>query len=245
MISYSHNDIEIVNNIDIHLQTTYTVWRDIRYMMGNMDKAMMDAINNSDVIIICLSKAYRASPSCNKEFNYAISRDKPIVVLKLDNDLPIVAKSSNPPLSPHPIDFAICREIYIDYFINTLAAYTKLTYMIDVKRKKVKVQRTKSNSSPSMSRSSPSPPPSLIPTRRHSNPVLPRASSTDLKIDITKPRFNKTSISLLDTLLETSPRTGVEFLSSRLSSSDEEETRDEKLLRELIASKQRRSSASE
>ncbi|CAF4365419.1 unnamed protein product, partial [Adineta steineri] len=57
----------------------YRVWIDFDQMHGNVMDAMAQAIDQSEIIIICMSEHYRQSNYCRAEAHYAFQRQRQIV----------------------------------------------------------------------------------------------------------------------------------------------------------------------
>tara|TARA_B100000575_G_C22970410_1_gene560199 strand:- start:289 stop:897 length:609 start_codon:yes stop_codon:yes gene_type:complete len=68
----------------------YKTWFDHYNMNGNIDKCIMDGIDNSKVVIICLTEEYinkinngilydKINDNCLKEWNYTLFKQKPII----------------------------------------------------------------------------------------------------------------------------------------------------------------------
>lgn len=50
-------------------------------MHGNLLDAMSDAIENSEIFLLCVTEKYKDSPSCRLECEYAYQRKKKIIPL--------------------------------------------------------------------------------------------------------------------------------------------------------------------
>ncbi|CAF1022810.1 unnamed protein product [Adineta ricciae] len=84
MISYSHKDEGICKQIYEELvKTGFRVWIDFDQMHGNIMDAMAQAIERSNMIIICMSEQYRRSNYCRAEAHYAFQRELKIVPILL------------------------------------------------------------------------------------------------------------------------------------------------------------------
>ena len=80
MISYSHKNKNSVKQIyDALIQHGYRVWIDFDKMHGNVMDAMAQAIEQSKMVIICMSEQYRRSNYCRAEAFYAFQRQLKIV----------------------------------------------------------------------------------------------------------------------------------------------------------------------
>ena len=84
MISYSHKDKVLCKQLYEHLiQAGYRVWIDFDQMHGNVMDAMAQAIEHSQMIIICMSEQYRRSNFCRAEAHYAFQRQLKLVPVLL------------------------------------------------------------------------------------------------------------------------------------------------------------------
>jgi len=82
MISYCHNDEQIVKRIYQDLDTRgYKVWIDFKNMGNKIYRDMSLAVEQSKVIIVCGSSSYQSSESCERELSYALQHKKCIVPL--------------------------------------------------------------------------------------------------------------------------------------------------------------------
>ena len=80
MISYNWGIQEIALRIrDVLEEENISVWMDVTNMVGNMNKRMAEAVQNSRLFIACLSKAYEASRNCNKEIKHADYLNRKII----------------------------------------------------------------------------------------------------------------------------------------------------------------------
>lgn len=86
MISYNwaHQKkvLEIANGLK---GLGYFVWLDIDQMSGDCNAAMANAVETSEVIIMCASEAYGKSANCRLEAQYANDLKKLIIPLKMEN----------------------------------------------------------------------------------------------------------------------------------------------------------------
>ncbi|CAF1294808.1 unnamed protein product [Adineta steineri] len=80
MISYSHKEKVLCKQLyDELTKNGYRVWIDFDQMHGNVMDAMAQAIDRSEIIIICMSEQYRQSNFCRAEAHYAFQRQRQIV----------------------------------------------------------------------------------------------------------------------------------------------------------------------
>ncbi|CAF3469051.1 unnamed protein product [Rotaria socialis] len=118
MMSYSHSDKQLCYQIHEQLvKVGFRVWIDRDHMHGATMIAMADAIENSDIVIICMSDAYKQSVYCQSEAHYAFERRRCLIPLimkphyKPDGWLGIIASG----------------KIYVDFAkIEFNLAYEKL-----------------------------------------------------------------------------------------------------------------------
>lgn len=86
MISYSHQDKELVHKIYSKLlEDGFKIWMDLENMYGSTLDRMAEAIQNSQFILICASNRYQTSPYCKTEGQYTYKLQKsfiPIIVEK-------------------------------------------------------------------------------------------------------------------------------------------------------------------
>jgi hypothetical protein len=84
MISYNTSNREIVLKIKEKLESYgYRIWIDINDIHGSSLDSMANAIENSFVVLICISERYRESINCQAEAQYAFKIKKPIIPLIL------------------------------------------------------------------------------------------------------------------------------------------------------------------
>lgn len=80
---------------DMLLKKNYGVWFDDYDMYGNIDNAIMRGINNSKIVIICLTKKYCEkvnnainnnflNDNCYKEWNYCLFKQKIIIPIIME-----------------------------------------------------------------------------------------------------------------------------------------------------------------
>ena len=76
----------------------FKVWFDSYNMRGNIDKCIMKGINNTKVVIVCLTSAYmnkvnegvilnKVNDNCFKEWNYALFKNKPIIPVMMEEEM--------------------------------------------------------------------------------------------------------------------------------------------------------------
>ncbi|CAF3358013.1 unnamed protein product [Rotaria sp. Silwood1] len=84
MISYSHKDKLFCKQLyDELIKIGYRVWIDFDQIHGNVMDAMAQAIEKSNIILICMSEQYRRSNYCRAEANYAFRRRTRIIPILL------------------------------------------------------------------------------------------------------------------------------------------------------------------
>jgi hypothetical protein len=59
----------------------FRVWIDVNDMKGDIQEAMAQAVQSSDVIVVLVSSGYKESANCRLECQYAMKQNKPILFL--------------------------------------------------------------------------------------------------------------------------------------------------------------------
>ncbi|CAH3197168.1 unnamed protein product [Porites evermanni] len=84
MISYQWDSQEVLVEVKNRLQASgYRVWMDLEQMGGSTLEAMAKAVENSSVVLICVSERYKESPNCRSEAEYAYQLRKDIIPLMM------------------------------------------------------------------------------------------------------------------------------------------------------------------
>ena len=84
MISYQWDSQEVLFEVKNRLQASgYRVWMDLEQMGGSTLEAMAKAVENSSVVLICVSERYKESPNCRSEAEYAYQLRKDIIPLMM------------------------------------------------------------------------------------------------------------------------------------------------------------------
>ncbi|CAF1307360.1 unnamed protein product [Rotaria sordida] len=84
MISYSHKEKQICKQLYEELsQLGYRIWIDFDQMHGNVMDAMVEAIEQSRTIMICMSEQYQRSNYCRAEAQYAFQKQLNIIPILL------------------------------------------------------------------------------------------------------------------------------------------------------------------
>ena len=74
----------------------YTTWIDKNDLLSNIDSSIIKGINNSKVVLICLTEKYmnkidnsvlnnNLRDNCYKEWNYSLFKQKPIIPISMEN----------------------------------------------------------------------------------------------------------------------------------------------------------------
>nr|CAF4123563.1 unnamed protein product [Adineta steineri] len=130
MISYCHRNKDLCHDIyDRLVNDGFRVWLDRENMFGSPMDAMAHAIENSQYVLVCMSDAYKQSPCCQLEANYAFQRKCPMI--------PLVV---TPRYRPDGwLGIITSGKIYIDIPKLTMdTAYVNLKNEIDAYRKQKK-----------------------------------------------------------------------------------------------------------
>jgi hypothetical protein len=86
MMSYNWDHQPVIKRIHVALvQRGYTVWIDVEQMKGSTVDAMSRAVEDSAVVLIGVSRAYKESTNCRLEAQYAMQREVDTVPLMLVN----------------------------------------------------------------------------------------------------------------------------------------------------------------
>ena len=129
MISYNHASKPLC--IDLHDRLTkdgYEVWIDFKHMHGSTLMAMAQGIEDSDIIIFCMTENYSKSPNCQKEAEYAFVRQKVMV--------PLLLQSKYKPTGW--LGFLLGASFYIDFTKNDFTQnYAKLKSEIKANAKRI------------------------------------------------------------------------------------------------------------
>ena len=87
MISYNHTYKEKCAKINEELEKKgFKTWLDVNTSITDLHEAMATAVENASVILICYSFEYKISTNCRIEAQYAFSLEKPIIVLRMQED---------------------------------------------------------------------------------------------------------------------------------------------------------------
>ncbi|XP_019613750.1 PREDICTED: uncharacterized protein LOC109461788 [Branchiostoma belcheri] len=85
MISYQWDHQKTLVKVKDRLQSYgYRVWMDLEQMGGSTLQAMAEAVENSAVVLICMSQKYKESPNCRTEAEYTFQLRKQIVPLMME-----------------------------------------------------------------------------------------------------------------------------------------------------------------
>jgi len=127
MFSYNHDSKELVNQICQYLQNSgYRTWMDIDGMHGSTLDCMAHAVEQSYLVIICMSEKYKQSPNCQSEAEYAYRLKKPFV--------PILLQSKYKP--DGWLGMLLGTRLYIDFTKNDFESnYKKLVKEIETSKK--------------------------------------------------------------------------------------------------------------
>jgi len=73
----------------------YNVWKDDEGgLAGHVVDGMATAVENADILVVCISQNYFDSKNCKKELEYADELGKTMVVVKLDPDLKMTGQGA-------------------------------------------------------------------------------------------------------------------------------------------------------
>ena len=84
MISYQWANQDVLIEVKNRLKASgYRVWMDLEQMGGSTLEAMAKAVENSSVVLVCVSQKYKESPNCRSEAEYAYQLRKDIIPLMM------------------------------------------------------------------------------------------------------------------------------------------------------------------
>ena len=87
MISYQWDSQEVLVEVKKRLDASgYRVWMDLEEMGGSTLETMAKAVENSAVVLICLSERYKESPNCRSEAEYTYKLGKDIIPLMMQRN---------------------------------------------------------------------------------------------------------------------------------------------------------------
>ena len=87
MISYQWDSQEVLVEVKNRLQASgYRVWMDLEQMGGSTLETMAKAVEDSSVVLICLSERYKESPNCRSEAEYTYKLRKDIIPLMMQRN---------------------------------------------------------------------------------------------------------------------------------------------------------------
>ncbi|XP_064620178.1 uncharacterized protein LOC135483318 [Lineus longissimus] len=85
MVSYQWDAKPLVLKVRDALRAAgYKVWVDVDNMEGSTINAMAEAVENSTVVLMCMSHRYKESQNCRSEAEYAYTRRKEIIPLVVE-----------------------------------------------------------------------------------------------------------------------------------------------------------------
>ena len=87
MISYQWDSQEVLVEVKNRLQASgYRVWMDLEEMGGSTLETMAKAVENSSVVLVCVSERYKESPNCRSEAEYTYKLGKDIIPLMMQRN---------------------------------------------------------------------------------------------------------------------------------------------------------------
>ena len=87
MISYQWDSQEVLVEVKNRLQASgYRVWMDLEEMGGSTLETMAKAVENSSVVLVCVSERYKESPNCRSEAKYTYKLGKDIIPLMMQRN---------------------------------------------------------------------------------------------------------------------------------------------------------------
>lgn len=128
MISYSHDDGGICDILYqcLSKMNKYSIWFDKNNLHGSLMERMAEAIEESHIVLICMSKNYKMSLACQSEGEYAYTRKRAMIFLKVE-----------PKYKPNGwLGLLLRQNLYIDVSkTNFTTVFKSLTEQISRTRK--------------------------------------------------------------------------------------------------------------
>ena len=82
MISYNKFSRDLCLQIkQILNQNEHNVWIDVENIHGSSLESMANAVENSSIVLMCMTENYKQSSNCRAEAEYAFQKNKPIIPL--------------------------------------------------------------------------------------------------------------------------------------------------------------------
>lgn len=134
MISYSHKYENDVKHIYTLLEEEFKEvpkWIDYEKMSGNIIKSMTDAVNNSFLIIVFMSKSYKNSKNCRLESDLLIKKNIEYILVLNEEGFPYLENNEK----SNWVSKYYNNDYYID-FSNGIAQ-DRLEKLYDIVREKI------------------------------------------------------------------------------------------------------------
>ena len=96
----------------------FKTWFDEDKMVGHIDNMMAEGINNSDIILVFITKAYmeklasKGHDNCKGEFTYATTRNKKMIPIVMEPCM------KNPGQWDGPLGIRLAGDLYVDMSEN-------------------------------------------------------------------------------------------------------------------------------
>ncbi|XP_055957322.1 uncharacterized protein LOC130010412 isoform X2 [Patella vulgata] len=87
MISYNWDKQDLVLKIRDQLKSNnIKVWMDVDDMEGSTLEAMAEAVEQAEIVIMCMSRKYKNSENCRAEAEYAFTKKRTIIPIRMETD---------------------------------------------------------------------------------------------------------------------------------------------------------------
>ena len=87
MISYQWDSkTEVMKLYEALIVDGYKVWIDKERMHGDINDRMAEAVKDSSIILLCMTKKYEESQNCKKEYTFADECKKRIIPIYFEED---------------------------------------------------------------------------------------------------------------------------------------------------------------
>ncbi|XP_059159266.1 uncharacterized protein LOC131943266 [Physella acuta] len=176
-VSYCHKDKMLVNKIYRGLTDDgFDVWIDQENMGGNLLEGMAKAVEDSWVVLICMSEHYQSSPNCKIEAEYTVMQHKEYIMLKMQENFSPQGWLGATQGAKKFYDFSKSGN-YDSMLKELLKELQAVRFRVLLDLKQVPIVQDKKL--PTTSTTQPSLPTTTSVTRERTNPEIPTPSITE------------------------------------------------------------------
>ncbi|XP_050410794.1 uncharacterized protein LOC126825258 [Patella vulgata] len=174
-ISYHQRDKETVRQIWHRLQREgYDVWIDLERMSGDLLEAMSTAVEDSSVVILCVSEGYKQDQRCHTTANYAYNQEKGFI--------PLFMQSSYQP--DGWLGMLLASKLYFDFSGDVNEDFDENMDRF-LRELNIQVAKQGPKALPDVTNTAAQPIPALLPYNESGN--IPQSRSRSPRLDIREP----------------------------------------------------------